>query len=333
MRQNSWFGTLMATVAVGWMSMWLTTPHATAAFIAPAYAGSYTLSSLGSAPGVAPLYGGLTLLAGTTDTLLIGGKANTVDGTLYTIGVTRDIDGHIIGFSGVASEFGPGPYNDGGLTYGPGGVLFASQWPVNMLSQYKPGSTSPDKVIDLAPLGVAGSHSAINFVPAGFGGAGSMKLVSYGGGEFYTATYAPDGLGTFDITSVTYEGSLVGGPEGFVYVPTGSPLFGTPSMLVSEYAAGTVGAYEVDGDGNPILGTRSDFILGLTGAEGAFIDPVTGDFLFSTFGGGDQIFVVKGFVPPPPADVPEPSSLALFGLGAVGMAFRSIRRRRPSSAV
>jgi hypothetical protein len=37
----------------------------------------------------------------------------------------------------------------------------------------------------------------------------------------------------------------------------------------------------------------------LQGAEGATIDPLTGDFLFSTFGGENTVVVVKGFLPPP----------------------------------
>ena len=43
--------------------------------------------------------------------------------------------------------------------------------------------------------------------------------------------------------------------------------------------------------------TRRDFITVLEGAEGAAIDPLTGDFLFSTFGGGHRIIVVRGFAP------------------------------------
>lgn len=36
-------------------------------------------------------------------------------------------------------------------------------------------------------------------------------------------------------------------------------------------------------------------VTGLNGAEGALIDPVTGDFLFSTFGSGNEVFKVTGF--------------------------------------
>ncbi len=293
-------------------------PFALGQTIDPYYAGNYSYTDLGSITGVLPNYGGLTLLAGDSNTLLIGGQANSAGGALYSVGVTRDSNGHINGFSGGASVWGSAPYNDGGLTYGPGGDLFASQWPVNALGIYKPGSTSPDKTIDLNALGVAGSHSAIYFGPAGRTFAGRMKLSSWSGGQFYDATYAPDGLGTFDITSVTQTATLGGGPEGFVYVPLGSALFGS-SMLVSEYSAGTVSTYDVDVNGDPIVSSRKVFMNGLSGAEGAFIDPQTGDFLFSTFGGGSRVIVVQGFAP-----VPEPASMAALGIGI----FTLLRRRK-----
>jgi hypothetical protein len=74
-------------------------------------------------------------------------------------------------------------------------------------------------------------------------------------------------------------------------------------MLVSEYGAGQVAAYEVDANGDPIISTRRTFISNLSGADGAFIDPVTGDFLFSTFGSGDRVVVVSGFAKPLPPPV------------------------------
>ncbi len=77
-------------------------------------------------------------------------------------------------------------------------------------------------------------------------------------------------------------------------------------MLVSEYSAGEIGVYQTDANGDPVLASRQEFITGLTGAEGAFIDPVTGDFLFSTFGGGNHVIVVRGFI------IPEPASWALL---------------------
>lgn len=282
-----------------------TTASLHAQFIDPVFAGSYTLTDLGSVPDVPPLYGGLTLKAGDTNTLLLGGNANAGTGALYSIGVTRDFDGHITGFTGSASFFADAAYNDGGVAYGPGGVLFLPRWPVNELGQTKPGSTITDKIIDLAPFGVASSAASLAFVPGGHNGAGLLKLVSWSGGEWYTLGIAPDGSGTYDVTSVTYNTSIGGGPEGIAYVPLSSPLFVNPSVLVAEYSAGKVAAYETDANGDPILATRRTLVDGLSGAEGAFIDPVTGDFLFSTFGGGNKVVRVSGFSVPPPVNTPD----------------------------
>ena len=60
---------------------------------------------------------------------------------------------------------------------------------------------------------------------------------------------------------------------------------------------------------------------GLTGAEGAVIDPLTGDFIFSTFGGGNEIDVISGFTVAP--GVPESATwvMVLAGFGALATAF------------
>lgn len=269
--------------------------------IDPYYSGSYSLGNLGSVPGVPPNYGGLLIRAGTQNTLWIGGAANSLVGVIYEIQVSRDGDGHINGFIGEAVPRLTAPYNDGGIAYHPtSGVLFYSMWPVNYTGQFKPGSTVADKVINMADLGMAASHASLNFLPLWFGSqAGNLLMCSWGGGQFYTSNYSPDGFGTFNIDSINHVRTLEGGPEGFLYVPPNSPLFPNYSMLVSEYSAGKVAAYEVDQYGIPDLGTRRVFVDELYGAEGAFIDPVTGDFLFSTFGGFNQVVVVRGFASQP----------------------------------
>ncbi len=86
-----------------------------------------------------------------------------------------------------ATRFADADNNDGGVAYGPGGVLFLARYPLAQLGQIQPGSTTTDKVIDLAPHGVAGSLGALTFVPAGLPGAGSLKLASYNGGQWYDA--------------------------------------------------------------------------------------------------------------------------------------------------
>jgi hypothetical protein len=99
---------------------------------------------------------------------------------------------------------------------------------------------------------------------------------------------------------------------------------------VAEYAAHTIGAYEVDALGNPILSSRRTFLSGLSGAEGAAIDPLTGDFLFSTFGSSNRVVAVHGFMAPIPIPEPETYALILAGLGLLGFAAR--RRRSDSPA-
>jgi len=272
--------------------------------IDPFYAGSYSLTSLPIA-GVPTHYGGMVFKAGDPNVLIIGGEANEASGRFYEVPVVRGAGNHIVAF-GTPVVRGFGANNDGGIAYGPGGVLFYSQYGLNAIAQVKPGSNADNKVVALGPLGIAYSTGALNFVPAGYGGAGQLKVSSWDGGQFYTVTLAADGSGTYNLTGATLETTLSGGPEGFAYIPLGSLLFGSPSMLVSEYSDGNVAAYTIDANGNPMPGSRRTFIAGLDGAEGAAIDPLTGDFLFSTCGCGgsaNRVIAVRGFALPGAAKV------------------------------
>lgn len=275
------------------------------------FAGAYSCFDLGSVSGLPTNYGGLTFKLNDPNTIIIGGAANTANGALYSIPVIRDQNQHITGFSGQVTFFAAGAYNDGGIVYGPGDVLFLARWPTNELGETKPGSSATDLIVSLSPFNNCGSDSALNFVPNGFPGAGKLKLVTYGDGCWYTASIQPDGNGTYSVTQLIRGGgqsgplSIVGGPEGFIYVPPGSPNFADyNSMLVSEYGAGNIAAYQLDSNGDPDPATRTTFLSGLSGAEGAVIDPVTGDFLFSTFGGANHVVRVSGFAAPATATPP-----------------------------
>ena len=291
------------------------------------FVADYVATDLGSVAGLPASYGGMVFKAGDPNTLLIGGAANTVAGRYYEVPVVRDSESNIVGL-GTISAFGTvGEFNDGGIAYGPGGILFTAQWRVNNLGQTKPGSTDEDKTIDLGPLGLTTDTSiaGLNFVPAGFNGGGRFKVVSWSGGSWYDVELEPDGDGTFDIASFNLEASLRGGPEGFVFIDDeGNDGFNVDSLLITEWSTGSIGVYDLDANGDPITATRRDFITGLDGAEGAVIDPITGDFLFSTFGGGDRIVRVDGFVPPP--QIPVPAALPLLASALVGLGVLYRRR-------
>lgn len=280
--------------------------HVQAQTLQPPFDSSYTVFDLGPVPGLLAPNGGLAFLNGDPNTLLIGGEANTSNGKLYSIAVVRDAQNHIVGFTDVATVFAEAQFNDGGVVYGPEGVLFLARWPNNELGQILPGSAVTNKVIDLVPLGVVESPGGLNFVSPGFPGAGSFKLVSWPDGGWYTLQLAPDGTGTFDVTSATWETNIPGGPEGFVYITPGSPQFTDFSnVLVMDWTEDSISVYDVDGNGDPIPGTRTLFMTDVTGPEGATIDPLTGDLLFSFFTlSREEILVVRGFAPPPPDEEP-----------------------------
>jgi len=305
--------------------------------IDPFFAAHYSFTDLGSVPGVPPFYGGINfaLTSGGTfdyDTLIIGGSANDVPGALYSVGVVRDASHHIVGFGGAASFYAEAAFIDAGLTYGPGNVLFLSRWPVDEIGQQKPGSAATDKVVDMSTVGVPEASGGMTFVPGTHPGAGQLKYLSWPTGLFYTLGITPDGSGTFDLTSATLETTLIAQPEAFAYVPIGSSGFAAPSMLVSELGTGdpndpgsSISAYVLDANGNPIASTRRLFMTDFAGAEGALVDPVTGDMLFSTFAGGDRVVVVHGFAA---LTTPEPSSVVLCATGLLGVLVMVRRRRR-----
>lgn len=259
----------------------------------------YKCFNLGPIPDVPSEWGGMTLHPQDNNILLIGGNSNEETGKLYSVGITRDKDCHITGFSGSQTTvYSSAEYNDGGIAFGPSGVLFLARWPVNQLGQLLPGSTVEDKIINLGPLNVTSSPGGLGFVPQHFAGAGNLKTVSWPSGDWFTLTLAPDGLGTFDVVDIVRNTTIPGGPEGFVYISKSNYGFSTDSLLVAEWSDDNIAAYEADDSGDPIPETRKDFILGLEGAEGAFIDPQSGDFLFITWGGADVVIAVRGFRPP-----------------------------------
>ena len=141
-----------------------------------------------------------------------------------------------------------------------------------------------------------------------------MKIVSFTGGGWYHADFVPDGSNTFDITAASLRANIVGGPDGIAFVPPGSPVFPSNSVLIALYGLGKVVTAPLDANGDPILANAQDVLQQLGHADGACMDPVTGDFLFGSFNAQGQLIRVSGFEAPTPTPTatvtPTPAATA-----------------------
>ena len=267
----------------------------------PPFDEDYLFTNVGALPELLDFLGPIVFPPGDSDTLIYGTSANSDDtGVLNSIAVVRDGNGHITGFSGDPTFVANADGNDGGADFAPNGTLFVTTYGAtvgNRILEYKPGSTDPDKMIDLSTIGVTGSTGALRFVPAGFDGAGSLKVTDYSDDAWYTVPFVENGSGTYDLGAASLDAQFADetGPESPVYVRSG-PEFSQDSILQAEFDTGEVAAYFAGTSGDPLTnGTRRIFIAGEAFAPvGMTRDPLTGDLLIGDYYTG-EIFVIQGF--------------------------------------
>ncbi|MCC3595807.1 MULTISPECIES: putative Ig domain-containing protein [unclassified Microcoleus] len=278
--------------------------------VGPRFTDNYAAYDLGRPGGVPGILGAMAFKRnpdGSVDpnTLLLGGGAASGGGALYEVKVVRGENGHIIGLDDdgeaetpyTANYFADSPYSDAGLVYTPDNVLLANLWKPSGIYSIKPGG-APSGYYPQAMGGLA-------FVPQGFPGKGQLKATgAYPSNGFYTLTYGPngtfaDGTPRYTINPPELETTAGAGPGAFVYMPVTAPNFDSgEGLLMAEWNAGGIYAYDLDSDGNPIPATRTPFITGYGGAWGAVTDPVTGDSLFNAWKGFSNLMVVRGLGKP-----------------------------------
>lgn len=279
--------------------------------LAAPYAGLYTVYDLGPVPGVPNPLGGATVHISDDGKLLIGGNSENGGGAIYEIGVTRNACGHITGWNGTATMHAATPYVDANLVYVSSTLMLYTQWPMAILSQLPVGATAPARDTDLRTVGLPTGDSGpggLGVVPPGLAGAGGLRMVTWPGGYWTHVETAPDN-GLLSITGVMQTATVPNNPGGFAYVPAGSPGFVQQAIIVAEWVAtdpsqDRVAVYDVDAQGDPIVATRREFMSRFPRPWGAYFEPVTGDYIFLSWGatGSDRVYLVQGFAPPPPID-------------------------------
>lgn len=303
---------------------------ATAQTVLPPFAAVWQISSIGAPSGLAS-YGGTAFAPNDPNTLLVSPWPSSA---ILAVPLVRNAQGFLTG-AGAATPVYTVSGTDGGLAFGPGGVLFATWFGPNRLQQIRPGSTTVNRSDDLTPLGVVGTLGTCTFVPAGLPGAGRCKVASYSGNVFYDLPLTADGTGTYAPGTAT--GTPISGfPEGLVYAPLNTPLLGG-QLLVGEWLAGQIAAYQIGPTGDPIVSTRQVVATGVDSIGGGVVDPVTGDFVFLRASGVITVLhndaacgTFTSYGPPSPGALGTPT-ISATGCVHVGSSF-SLDATGPASA-
>lgn len=278
--------------------------------LGPEFAPHYAAYDLGPVPGVPNPLGGAAVQIDDQDRLLIAGGSESAGGAIYAIGVERDPCGHILGFVGTATLVAETAYVDANLVYATPELLLYSEWPQFHLSQLPAGTAAPARRTDLSTLGMDSTTDSgpggLGFVPPGLAAEDELRMVTWPEGRWYHVATEADGA-LLNVTGATQTQTLTGNPGGFAYVPAGSPGFTTQSIIVSEWnfdsSLDRVAVYDADDQGDPMPATRREFFTRFPRPWGAYFEPVTGDYLFLSWGTGeDHVYLVQGFVPPPIID-------------------------------
>ncbi len=289
-------------------------PAGSEATIAAEYAPHYTAYELGAVPGVPGPLGGCAIDPNDPNRLLIAGESEQATAAIYAIKVKRGDCKHITGFDGTATLVASAPNVDANLVFTAKGLLLYTRWPTVGFGELLPGATSPSREIDLKALGMAGGGAGgLGFVPPGLDAEGELRAVTWPEGVFHHLYTEPDGnlLHVGGAQPAQPEVKLEGGPGGFAYVPAGSPGFPEQRLVVAEWDVNSVATYAVDQSGDPIASTRKAFFTSFPRPWGAYFEPLTGDFIFLTwgangsFGADDRVYIVQGFTPPPPPPDPK----------------------------
>ena len=130
-------------------------------------------------------------------------------------------------------------------------------------------------------------------------------------------------FGNVTIDGTKYAGWTLGSKLDLSVFGTGGPNFG---VLNAVQSSGFNGSISGNNPHNPFSRGTATFVMSVAGVTAA-TDVTGGDFQFGTNQNGGFVVTVPDKLTP----VPEPTSLAMMsGLGLIGLAYRTVRRRAPA---
>jgi hypothetical protein len=215
-------------------------------------------------------------------TMYLGIHANTAAGQIVSYAVQRDQAQKITGFVGPSGAVAA-PNIDGGLAFGPGGVLCWTAYPLNTLGQWDPVSGS---TVSIPLPATVASVGGLCFPPPGSPIAGSILVSSYDQGSIRAYPLVPIGNGFHNIGTESVYAVTTTGNEGMAFGLAG-PYAG--DLFFANYDTGALRIVRVDpttglalgGWANPTLVTLVSYIGNL---QGVAFDPVTADLFVSIYG-------------------------------------------------
>lgn len=260
----------------------------------------------GAALGLPSPLGGM-LFSADGKTLYVVGGSEQISGGLYAVPVQRDSITQVVTNLGPATNvtlvFACDPNTrglDAGWELGPGGTLFYTYWPANVLGERPGGFTGTETRYNMGDVALPSSIAGLTFSPhltdtnTGFA---LLQCSTWQGAGLFNLSLTPKGGGLFQPTSADQFVTLPRQGTGAIqYFPSG-PLrghilyvnwdYGEVMVLFMDPKTGmafdAVTGLPTHGTANPIV-TRIAHDLGV-GPWGLEFDPLTLDFFIATWAG------------------------------------------------
>jgi hypothetical protein len=237
--------------------------------------------------------GGLAIRPTDPGRLLITSLAQSAEAAVWSVGVIRDADGHIVALDDEPPRFEFSGGGAAGGIYGslvvmPNGTILFPTAETNQIGEVLPGQAGPGLLIPVLPYGVGGYPSALLVNPSGWCGAGNMLVfsadVDVSGQHASSVELIPSENGYWlidnDLPSDPYPTTVTGAaaiPDNCATAELGR-LVVTCENYKGQVTVVTPNESSSAG-GMVQFGTREVMVEGILGPRGVTVDPITNDLI------------------------------------------------------